>query len=253
MTNSIKDKKHKEITQSLSDHILTEEKLSVLTKGLSFLPTPTKIFKHDANRSWKKFKTRLLTQYIFRNNIQDKISPFKKKSSWTHPPCDNPTWTNIFTRTEYSLISVTTPGGKTYNNLTLKEKSALSYLKKNKSFGIKTCDKGGGICIMNTKDYLTKIHTYLQDRTTYKPLTYNPTSAIVNDTCTLIEYIHSQHIIDKATKEFLLPPKKYPHPSLLWATQNSQARLHSPPYCYWVWWSNWPSLCLRYPFHPAPS
>ena len=43
---------------------------------------------------------------------------------------------------------------------------------------------------MNTKDYLT-----------------NPTSAIVNDTWTLIEYIHSQHIIDKTTKEFLLPPK----------------------------------------------
>ena len=60
---------------------------------------------------------------------------------------------------------------------------------------------------MNTKDYLTKIHTHLQDGNTYKPLTYNPTSAIVNDTCTLIEYIHSQHIIDKATKEFLLPPK----------------------------------------------
>ena len=60
---------------------------------------------------------------------------------------------------------------------------------------------------MNTKDYLAKIHTHLQYLNTYKPLTYNPTSAIVNDTCTLIEYIHSQHIIDKATKEFLLPPK----------------------------------------------
>ena len=60
---------------------------------------------------------------------------------------------------------------------------------------------------MNTKDYLTKIHTHLQDRNTYKPLTYNLTSAIVNDTCTFIEYIHSQHIIGKATKKFLLPPK----------------------------------------------
>ena len=60
---------------------------------------------------------------------------------------------------------------------------------------------------MNTKDYLTKIHTRLQDPNTYKPLTYNPRSAIVNDTCTLIEYIHSQHIIDMATKEFLLPHK----------------------------------------------
>ena len=30
---------------------------------------------------------------------------------------------------------------------------------------------------------------------------------MVNDTCTLIECMHSQHIIDTATKKFLLPPK----------------------------------------------
>ena len=60
---------------------------------------------------------------------------------------------------------------------------------------------------MNTRDYLINIHTHLQDCNTYKPLTYNPTNALVNDKCTLIDYIHSQHIIDKATKEFLLPPK----------------------------------------------
>ena len=60
---------------------------------------------------------------------------------------------------------------------------------------------------MNTRDYLIKIHTNLQDRNTYKPLTYNQTNAIVNDICTLIEYIHSLHITDKVTKEFLLPPK----------------------------------------------
>ena len=60
---------------------------------------------------------------------------------------------------------------------------------------------------MNTKVYLTKIDTHLQDRDTYKPLNCNPTSAILIAICTLIEYIHSQHIIDNETKEFLLPPK----------------------------------------------
>ena len=67
---------------------------------------------------------------------------------------------------------------------------------------------------MNTRDYLTKIcthlqdlHRYIQTYNTYKPLTHNPTSAIGNDACTLIEYMHSQHIIDKATMEFLLPPE----------------------------------------------
>ena len=60
---------------------------------------------------------------------------------------------------------------------------------------------------MNTRDYLTKIDTNLQDRNAYKPLTYNPTIAIANYACTLIEYIHSQHIIEKATLEFILPSK----------------------------------------------
>ena len=46
---------------------------------------------------------------------------------------------------------------------------------------------------------------------------------------------------------------KYPHISLLRATQNSQARMRSPPYCFRMWWSNWPSLYLSHPFQPAPS
>ena len=87
--NSIKaytSQYNKNITHNLPDYILTVEELSVLTKGLSFVPSPTKTFKQDTNRSWNKFKTRMLTQYFFRNNIHDKISPFKKKSSWTPPP-----------------------------------------------------------------------------------------------------------------------------------------------------------------------
>ena len=60
---------------------------------------------------------------------------------------------------------------------------------------------------MNTRDYLTKIHAHLHDRSTYKPITHNPKSAIANDACTLIKYMRSQHIIDKATMEFLLSRK----------------------------------------------
>ena len=150
--NSIKtytSQYNKNRIHNLSDHILAEDELSVLTKGLSFVPTPTKTFKQDTNRYWNKFKTRMLTQYIF-----------------------------------FAIQN-------TYSNLTLQEKSALNNLKNNQSIVIKPCDKGGGICTMNTRGYLTKIHTHLQDRNTYKPLTYNPASAIVNDACTLTEYIHS--------------------------------------------------------------
>ena len=136
---------------------------------------------------------------FFYNSTNDKPPPrFKGKSNWTLPPSDNPTIINFFTHIEQYLISANTLHTKTYSNLTPKENSAFDNLKNNQSIFIKPCDKGGGIA---------KIHTHLQDLDTYKPLTYNPANAIVNDTCTLIEYIHSKHIIDTATKKILLPSK----------------------------------------------
>ena len=60
---------------------------------------------------------------------------------------------------------------------------------------------------MNRRDYFTKIHTHLQEDNIYKPLTHISTSKITNDARNLIDYMHSGHIIGKATIEFLLPPK----------------------------------------------
>ena len=62
---------------------------------------------------------------------------------------------------------------KIYSNLTLKEKKAFHDLKNNQSIVIKPCKKGRGICIMNTRDYLSHKDTNLQDHNTYKSLTHN--------------------------------------------------------------------------------
>ena len=66
---------YKKNIHNLSDHILKEDELSVLTKGLFFVPTHTKTFKQNTNKSWSKFKTRMLTQ-IFFNNIHDIVSGY---------------------------------------------------------------------------------------------------------------------------------------------------------------------------------
>ena len=60
---------------------------------------------------------------------------------------------------------------------------------------------------MKTRDYLSKIQTHLQYHNRYKSLIHNITSAIANDARFLIQYMHSQHIIDETTMDFLLPPK----------------------------------------------
>ena len=66
---------------------------------------------------------------------------------------------------------------------------------------------------------------HLQDHNTYKPLTHNSTNAIANDACTLMEYMHSQHITEKATIEFLLPPTNIPTPLFY-----ELAKIHKPNY-----------------------
>ena len=40
----------------------------------------------------------MLTQYFFRNNIDDNPPPLKEKSSWISSPCDNPTLIKFFMR-----------------------------------------------------------------------------------------------------------------------------------------------------------
>ena len=105
----------------------------------------------------------MLAQYLFAITFMISPLPPLLKGNPDPPPSGNPTLINFFTPSEQDLISIDTPHRKTYGPLTLQEKAALNNLKNNQWIAIKPCDKGGGICIMNTRHYVTKAHTYLQD------------------------------------------------------------------------------------------
>ena len=107
---------------------------------------------------------------FFYNNIHKKPPFKKKKKNQTGCATDNYTPNSFFTCVEHLLDSMINSHQKIYSNLTLKEKKALYDLKNNISIATKTCEKGGGICIMNTREYLT----HMQDHNTYKSLTHNP-------------------------------------------------------------------------------
>ena len=194
----------KNMIYNLSDHTTTQGEFSVLVKDFSFVPNPINGFNQEIKKFWNKFKTRMLRLYFFCSNIYGKPPAFKRKSIGIPTLSHNHTLVDFLTHIEQEHTSINTPYQKTHSNLSLKEKEALNNLKNYQSIFIKSCHKVGGICIMNTRDSLTKIHIHLQDRNTYKPLTQNPVSAIA---CFFIAYKHSQHIIHKATIEILLPLK----------------------------------------------
>ena len=147
------------------------------------------------------------------NNIHKK-PPFKKKKkkkNQTGYPTDNYTPNSFFTCVEHLLGSMINSHQKIYSNLTLKEKKALSDLKNNISIATKPCEKGGCICIMNTREYLT--HTC---KITI-PTNHEPTTQKSNNPClhSHTPYASPTHI-DKATMEFLLPSKNPGTPLFCW-------------------------------------
>ena len=87
----------------ISDHALTENEFSLLTKGLSFSPTPTKTFKQEINNSWSKFKTRMLKQYFFQNSVHENHPILRENQNEYPHPLTTSTLDSLFTYVKQEL------------------------------------------------------------------------------------------------------------------------------------------------------
>ena len=57
-----------------------------------------------------------------------------------------------------------------YSNITAKERAAMYRLGKNKQIVIKSADKGGGIVVMDTTYYKSRVEEQVSDHNTYEEL-----------------------------------------------------------------------------------
>lgn len=63
-------------------------------------------------------------------------------------------------------------------NLDLKEKDALKELKQNKDITIKRADKGGGVTVLDTTEYINKVNDMLSDEQTYSKVVIDDTDMV---------------------------------------------------------------------------
>lgn len=159
----------------------------ILNKGLKFIPTPTLPTEenHPLLEHFEEFARALRLKYFFRNmptTIAPTLNPFKAKSSWV-PPIGPKILEKYLEVTKVALREHTI--NFTKNNLTLKQRIAIKQLQDNK-YTIKPADKGSGIVIQNTNDYIEKGLQQLADKDTYQELSGDPTLAI---TTTINKYI----------------------------------------------------------------
>ena len=162
---------------NLSRRELSEEDVSLLSKGLKFSPTPTDIDKAKLKEDSEAYKRRMRLRWHFRNNEEDYVpdenANFRPKSKW-QPPKDDPVLENYPSLLEKEVMFVS-PEGKNFSNLSSSEQLSLQQLKSDRNIVIKEADKGSAVVVWDRGDYISEANRQLDDRQVYEEIEVDPT------------------------------------------------------------------------------
>ena len=183
---------------NLSRHNLNQDELSILNKGLNFVPTPLPIPISDQLRDIYLFNRRLKLKYFFRNSEpKSTFNPFKRTTGWTPLIGNEPALDTYVKLLENATLNHKTK--KIQHNITKEESVALSNLKNNIDIIIKPADKGGAVVILNREDYLKEAFRQLSDPDTYKKLPNDPTNKTNAEITQLLKHWEKNNFIDSET------------------------------------------------------
>ena len=220
-------KKISTLVFNLSDFQMTKHMENLLNHGLSFVPVPnklnitqikTELDRYERSILWKDFWFENKNEHS--NEETDYVKSVLKSNKTNFPVSRASSQLRMYLNSIHSDVvgscSKRHETKKKYN-LSREERAAIQSLKEAQSSGtitIKECDKGGGVCIMNTEDYVNEMNTQLttvfknNDETEshfYTPVTKDvlekkrkEISKFINDGCTA-------SIISKTDLEIMEP------------------------------------------------
>ena len=137
---------------NLSKRNLTDSEISLLSKGLNFVPTSNTIDKAKLKRELETLGRMLRLKWHFRNEEKD-FDPEKFKPKSTFNPGNKDAAIEIYMSSlEEKLMKIEIPKDK-FKNLTNKERKALYDLKNDKNIVIKGADKGSAVVVWDREDY----------------------------------------------------------------------------------------------------
>lgn len=175
---------------NLSGKKLSRNAYSVLTKGLSFIPTP---YIHNTSKMLLKdleeFKSKYIDTWLER--VPHRAKRILKK-----------TMTNI--KYDFCGCSPMQVGP----NLSRGERQALRQLRKDKSLIVSKADKGDVVVVLSTSAYIELVHQHLNDRETYKLLQHDPTEEIVTQFTEYLKTCKERGVITTLEYHKLIPTDK---------------------------------------------
>ena len=166
----------------ISSRILSDAEISLLSKGLKFVPTEHQANVAQLKEDLERFGRNLRLMWHFRDEEEEfSYNPFRPKSKFN--PKGNDAAIEIYlSRLEEEILAIDT--NIQYSNLTRDERKALNTLKGDTSIIIKEADKGSAVVVWDREDYLKEAESQLSDNNIYEKVQGDPIPSLVN----LVQY-----------------------------------------------------------------
>ena len=156
---------------NLSKRDLNTAEISLLSKGLKFIPTTNTINIAKIKENLEAFGRKLRLKWHFRNQTNfSPIDPFVEKSKFN--PKNDSMIEVYLSCLEDKIVKMAENFKPTYNNLTREEKAALNALKNDTSIVIKEADKGSAVVVWDRGDYIKEANSQLQDKDVYEETSF---------------------------------------------------------------------------------
>ena len=187
---------------NLSKRKLSKAEISLLSRGLKFVPTPRFVDQAIIKEDLERFGRRLRLAWHFRNdNRTFNPNPFKPASNF-NPKNKDPAIELYLSRLEEEILSINTK--LRYSNLTKEERTAIDTLRNDTSIIIKEADKGSGIVIWDREDYLKEAGNQLGDSRVYESLGGDVVSPLIKTIKDCLAKIKIRGDICKETLDYFL-------------------------------------------------
>ena len=195
----------------MSGRNLTDPQILLLSKGLSFIPTPRDSTNFELLADFNRFseKIRSLSKSRQTNNNNNKKFPLRRAQKWKPRQqfFSSTDLEGVLEKMKLEISCIPTTD-KIPHNLSPEERRALRELKYNNDLVINKADKGSTIVVQNKTDYITDALEHLSDSVTYKELNGDPTFSICRGIRQLLNSFLSEGLLNKKNGRLLLPSKK---------------------------------------------
>ena len=158
---------------NLSNRVLSEAEISLLSKGLKFCPTPLELDRSAIKRDFKEFSRKIKCKAYFLSGISNEegglgFRQFKEKSAWCPSVNELDPIINVCLKQLEARVGEIDERGRNYSNLPSDEQDALKKLKGYRNIVIKEADKGGAVVVWGRSDYCEEAFRQLCDNQVYE-------------------------------------------------------------------------------------